>query len=617
MKKKYIIPAIGFIAACIAGLVFLLPKPAYQVLRIPPNQPPDKEKLGSTFQSISIKLDDAKLCVGRMNEYTTLKGIPISSQTTSDPIRIQPHVNGEYIVDFYYLLKSTNGKPIHAFITQTDKNGKKIRKIALTAADPIGSNDISRCRELLDLGKDDAIIISTGDADFGFIGDPAFYKQVAKTPHFVFIIVADTLRWDFLGTYNKEKKCSPHIDSFSKDAAVFTQAYSTAPWTLPAHASMFTGLFPNNHQANFPNKDALKKNKILFDVLKEKFLIYGITDSHFVSAEFGFHQGFDFYTEYKKAYNDRTASERTFSHAVKMILAEKSRDALFFLHSYQIHSPYLPELDLANEYYSKCNIVPGLFKFNAGEFVNKGKDLYKKIPEKERLEIERVYEAGVYTFDHRFGQFISFLKRQKIYQDSLIIFLSDHGDEFLDHGGWEHGHSLYNELIKIPLLVKFPGNRYAGQEVNSPVSITDILPTIMDIENIKIAESWSSHLDGVSLVRAVRGEGEPNRKIISCLAAKVMRKTNYKIAVISGNLKFIYYNKMTPKEREFYTFPPPLFDNEIFDIYRDPGDKTNIIRKEPFKTREFLDFSKTIKLKSVKKKVPKKLMEDLKTLGYL
>jgi arylsulfatase A-like enzyme len=277
----------------------------------------------------------------------------------------------------------------------------------------------------------------------------------------------------------------------------------------------------------------------------------------------------------------------------------------------------LPEIDLANEYYSRCNIVPGLFEFNAGEFINKGKDLYKKIPEKERLDIERVYEAGIYTFDHRFGQFISFLKSQKIYEDSLIIFLSDHGDEFLDHGGWEHGHSLYNELIKIPLLVKFPGNRYAGQEVNSLVSITDILPTIMDIENIKIAESLSSRPDGVSLVHAVRGEGEPNRKIISCLAAKVMRKTNYKIAVISGNLKFIYYNKMTPKEREFYAFPPPPFDNEMFDIYRDPGDKTDIIRKEPFKTREFLDFCKTIKLKSVKRKVPKKLMEDLKTLGYL
>ena len=615
MKKKYIFPAIGFLAACIAGLVFLLPNPASEVLRIPLTQPPPKTL--PPFHSISIKPDDAKLCVGRKNEYTTLAGIPISSQTPSAPIRIQPHLSGEYIMDFFYLLKSKTRKPIHAFLIQTDKNGKEIRKIALPAADPIGANGISRCRERLDLGKDDAIMISAGDAGFGFIGDPAFYKQEREKPHFVFIIVADTLRWDFLGTYNKEKKCSPHIDVFSKDAAVFTQAYSTAPWTLPAHASMFTGLLPNNHQVNFAHKNALRRNKILFDVLKKKFLIYGITDSHFVSAEFGFHQGFDYYSEFKKAYNDRTASMRTFSRAREMILAEKSRAALFFLHSYQVHSPYLPELDLADEYYAKCKIIPGLYKFNAGEFVDKGKGLYKKIPGKERLDIERVYEAGVYTFDYRFGQFISFLKRQKIYRDSLIILLSDHGDEFFDHGGWEHGHSLYNELIKIPLLVKFPGNRDAGREVNSLASITDILPTIMDIEGIVPAESWSPRPDGVSLVRAVRGKGEPNRKIISCLASRVMRKTNLKIAVISGNLKFIYYDKMTPKEREFYTFPPPPFDNEMFDIYRDPGDKTDIIRKEPFKTREFLDFTKTIKLRTDKKKVPKKLMEDLKTLGYL
>ncbi|HLP45184.1 MAG TPA: sulfatase, partial [Candidatus Kapabacteria bacterium] len=498
-----------------------------------------------------------------------------------------------------------------------DKNGKEIRKIALNSEEPTGTTEISRFRELLDLGKNDVITISTNDADFGFISDPLIYKQTKKKPHFVFIIVADTLRWDYLGTYNKVKKCSPHIDRFTKDAVVFTQAYSTAPWTLPAHASMFTGLFPNNHQVNYHNKDVLRNNKILFDNLREKFLIYGITDSHFVSAEFGFHQGFDIYNEFKKAYNDRTASLRTFSRARKMILSEKSPNALFFLHSYQVHSPYIPELDLAVEYYAKCNIAPGLFKFNAGEFINKGKDLYKKLPEKERLDIQHVYEAGVYTFDRRFGQFVAFLKRQNIYNDSLIILLSDHGEEFMDHGAWEHGHSLYNELIKIPLVIKFPGNRLAGQEVNSLASITDILPTIMDIENINMDETLSKRLDGISLVPAARGEKVKERKIISCLAAKVMRKTNLKVSVISGNLKFIYYNKMGPKDREFYTFPPPSFDNEMFDIFLDPGDKTNIILREPFKTREFLDFSKNIKVKSVKKKVPEKLMDDLKTLGYL
>jgi arylsulfatase A-like enzyme len=577
------------------------------------------EKSVPMFQSIKIKQEDAKLCVGRKNEYTTLAGIPINLQPPPAPFQIQPHLSGQYIIDFFYILKSKTKKNIPTFLIQTDKNNKEIRKIALSAANPLSVNDISRFQEQLDLEKSDSILISAKDADFGFIGEPTFYKpgKENKKPHFVFIIVADTLRWDFLGTYNKEKKCSPHIDAFAKDAAVFTQAYSTAPWTLPAHASMFTGLFPNNHHVNFPNKDALKNNKILFDLLKKKFLIYGITDSHFVSAEFGFHQGFDYYTEYKKAYNDRTAAMRTFSRARKMILAEKSNAALFFLHSYQVHSPYVPELDLADEYYSKSKILHGLYKFNAGEFVNQGKDLYKKIPAQERTDIEKVYEAGVYTFDHRFGQFITFLKRQNIYRDSLIILLSDHGEEFMDHGGWEHGHSLYNELIKIPLLVKFPGNSHAGQEVNSLVCITDILPTIMDIEGIRDDESRTAHLDGVSLLLAVRGDAMNNRKLIACLAAKVMRKANQKIAAISANLKFIYYDKMSPKEREFYSSPPPTFDNEMFDIYKDPGDKHNIILEQPIKTREFLDFTKTIKLRADKKKVPKKLMEDLKTLGYL
>ncbi|HLP45734.1 MAG TPA: sulfatase-like hydrolase/transferase, partial [Candidatus Kapabacteria bacterium] len=269
MKKKYIITTIGFIAAGIAGLVFLLPKSPHEVLRIPLANSPGNKKGNSHFQAFSIKSADTKLCVGKMNEYTTLPGISMGSINPANPIRIQPHVNGNYIIDFFYLFKSKLNKPIRAFITQADKNGKEIRKIALNSEEPTGTTEISRFRELLDLGKNDVITISTNDADFGFISDPAIYKQTKEKSHFVFIIVADTLRWDYLGTYNKAKKCSPHIDRFTKDAVVFTQAYSTAPWTLPAHASMFTGLFPNNHQVNYHNKDVLRNNKILFDNLRE------------------------------------------------------------------------------------------------------------------------------------------------------------------------------------------------------------------------------------------------------------------------------------------------------------------------------------------------------------
>ncbi|MCU0285140.1 MAG: sulfatase [Acidobacteria bacterium] len=617
MKKKCLIASLGFIAITTLFLFFFISKPNPGLLRFSFPKSPGNKKAGYDFEGIDIKKDDTKLCIGKMNEYTTIPGMPIETMNSPDPIRLSPKLTGSYIIDFFYLLKSKLNKPTQAVLKQTDKKGKEIAVFALNAEESIGINEISRYQKKLELEKDDIITISSGNADFGFISEPAFYKEEKKKPHFVFIIVADTMRWDFLGAYNKTKKCSPCIDRFAKDAAVFNHAYSTAPWTLPAHASMFTGLFPNKHQANYHNKDILRSNKILFDVLQQKFRIYGITDSHFVSAEFGFHQGFDFYNEFKKAYNDKTASIRTFRRARKMIISEKSSHALFFLHSYQVHSPYKPEIDLARKYYSKCNIMPGLFKFNAGQFLNQGKDLYKKLPEKERLDIQHVYEAGIYTFDHRFGQFISFLKNQNIYRDSLIILLSDHGEEFMDHGAWEHGHSLYNELIKIPLLIKFPGNRFAGQEVNDLASIADILPTIMDIEDVKMDESIAKNLDGISLVPAANGEKKKERKIVSCLAAKVMRKMNLKIAVISGNLKFIYYDKMNTKDREFFSFPPPSFDNEMFDIFLDPADKNNIILEEPLKTRELLDFSKKVKVKSVKKKVPEKLMDDLKTLGYL
>jgi arylsulfatase A-like enzyme len=563
--------------------------------------------------------------MNKRNIAATVKGTPVEPKNppgNTNPLRFHPNLEGEYVVDFFYFLKSKENEPVLAAVKHIDKEGKEIQEIKLNGKkateDTEDTGEIHRCQEILDLEKDDTIAISTKGADFGFISHLMVYKK-RKTPDFVFIIVADTLRWDFLGAYNKEKKCSPHIDRFSKDAAVFTQAYSTSPWTVPAHVSMFTGLFPNNHQVNYANKKLHKDKSIpvLFEKLQDRFITYSVNDSHMVSSKFGFYRGFDIYAELKRVHRNRASSKRTFDHAIQLILEEKSKHALFFLHSYQVHNPYNPEIHLAKEYYRLIGRNDfDQFYFRPTGLIKKGRELFKKLPEKEKKDIETIYEAGVYTFDYRFGEFIDFLEEKGIYEDSMIFLLSDHGDEFMDHGAWEQGHSLYNELIKIPLLVKFPGNQYADRKIAGLVSITDVLPTIMEVANVTMDESI--HQDGLSLVQVFKGNQKKKRTLIAYLAAAALRrKIPGKIAVISENLKFIHKGKPRPGAKEFFIFPPPPFKHEMFDIFSDPMDKTNLIFKKPGKKRKFETIIKALNFKKGKKNIPQELKRELETLGYL
>ncbi|MCP5104204.1 MAG: sulfatase [bacterium] len=604
------------IVVVVALLVSCSKKEEYTVFRIAPETPVKTEKWGDSYQSVDIKTLGTNVYMEKDKKGSTVKGTLFRPGRGLGVLRFRPPKTGEYVVDFFYLLQSTQGKPVDASLKHMRKDGTQIRVIPLTGA--AGTGNIARFRKILDLDADGIIAISGGGADFGFIGHPAIYKH-EKAPHFVFLVVADTLRWDFLGVYNRQKRCSPNIDTFARDTAVFTQAYSTAPWTLPSHVSLFTGLFPNKHHVNYQNTTLYrdKKRKVLVEKLQEKFLTYSINDSHLVSSRFGFYRGFDLYAEFTKAFKYRTASKRTFESAKQFISEEKSGNAFFFLHSFQVHQPYNPEMELAKEYYKRIGRGDfDQFDFNLLKLIKKGKELFKKIPEKERKDIERVYEADIYTFDHRFGQFIAFLKEKNIYKNSMIILLSDHGEEFMDHGAWEHGHSLYNELIKIPLLVKFPDNRYAGRKIDRPVSIADVLPTIMETENILIDETMDS--DGVSLLRAIEGNGEKKRDIIAYLGqAVVRRKIPKKVAVISENLKMIYAMKIKPKNLDYFTSPPPPMKHEMFDIFKDPWEKTNIIARFQKEKRRFISFIKKLSFKKGKKQVPKELEKDLKALGYL
>jgi arylsulfatase A-like enzyme len=203
-----------------------------------------------------------------------------------------------------------------------------------------------------------------------------------------------------------------------------------------------------------------------------------------------------------------------FVHAVGRAmdwLRERKPGPFFlFLHTYEIHHPYTPDperLSRRNSGYTgplpDRISVDLLTRINAGEM---------QVDEADLDHIVAAYDAEIASVDAAFGELIDFLAREELYENALIMVTSDHGEEFGEHGfvGW-HSHSLYDELLRVPLLVKLPGLRGAGRSIQAQVRGIDLAPTILEELRLPIPPSF----EGASLLAAVAGTGDPPEHAVS------------------------------------------------------------------------------------------------------
>jgi arylsulfatase A-like enzyme len=244
--------------------------------------------------------------------------------------------------------------------------------------------------------------------------------------------------------------------------------------------------------------------------------------------------------------------------------------ALFmFLHTYKLHSPFEP----GEEFLAALGPEPR--KRRMGTYANKAQ-FNSNVPDSERLEMEELYDAEVLQFDHFFGGFIRYLKRAGIYEQSLIVLISDHGEEFGEHGGWFHGHSLYREIYHVPFFIKFPNKLYAGQRCREFVSMCDVLPTVLD--HLKIA--CPPNIDGISLLPLIQGSRLRPRTVTS--SATVSRFNNYlpqRFSIFSGPYHLIFNFPLPPQAHSYYqgySQPPARPEIELYDTRSDPGEQQDI-----------------------------------------
>ena len=348
----------------------------------------------------------------------------------------------------------------------------------------------------------------------------------------VVLVVVDTLRSDRLPFYGYVSGATPALSALREDSILFESAWSPVPLTLPAHSSLFTGVPPGVHRVLDNGGYRLGPSlPTLAGILKgQGYATGGAVSCVILAGATGISRGFDFWEDRIEPEAPGLAAnrvQRPGAETAKLLsgwLGSTKGDRVFaFLHLFEPHAPYEP-------------------------------------PEPFRSRLADPYDGEVATADAAVGAFLDDLKRRGLYEKSLVVFLSDHGEGLGDHGEAEHGVFLYREAIQVPLLVKLPSAQagekppLAGASVATPVQIVDVLATVADAVGLRGVTPPEGTL---SLVRLATGEKAPPRRLLAeTFYPRIRFGWSELRSLVDGSWQYI-------------DAPKP----ELYDLETDPGEK--------------------------------------------
>ena len=375
----------------------------------------------------------------------------------------------------------------------------------------------------------------------------------------VVVLLIDTQRADRLQPFNAQTRVrTPEIAEIAREGTVFENAQSPENWTKPSVASVLTSLWPATHQAKTDPARVPAGAVLLSESYKEAgFSTASFIANGFVSTSFGFEQGWDHYTNFIRENKD-THAENVFKEAGDWIEQHKGERFFVYVQTIDPHVPYDPPGEYLNMYdqreyggqvtpratpdlLEKAKRNPPVITFDASD----------------RRRLEGLYDAEVSYHDHWLGQFVDRLKSLGVYDDTLFVITADHGEELNDHGSWGHGHTVYQELIHVPLLFRLPGRVPAGQRVSNTVSTVDIGPTVFEGTGVPLEASAEGH----SLQPYFRGEvpAMPAVAFSDMLDdRRVIRAGRWKLVLRGINPSFFDLQADPGEQRELGTTARPI-----------------------------------------------------------
>jgi len=351
-----------------------------------------------------------------------------------------------------------------------------------------------------------------------------------KRPNIVLISI-DTLRADHLSCYGYYRQTTPNIDKLASKGTIYRQNYSTGVWTPPGHASMLTGLYVSAHGVHGEKRLSEHIPTIAVKLKDHGYQTAGFVNNSQVGALVGLEKGHDTFVEVWKGINPKSIIERIARGGIRRIrdklgyedMGAKRTNKLFidwlsdcrekrnpfyvFLHYVEPHNPLNPLRPFRKKFFDKPlkNInMQKIQKIAHNPLICFIEDL--KPNEGEIEYLKALYAGEIAYIDSKIGEVIAALKRSNIYNNTMIIITSDHGEHFGEYGLWSHVASLHKEVLKVPLIIKYPQGIDHVEEVNEYTQLVDIFPTIMEAAGIN-----KQFIQGVSSISLIHDGNRDNK----------------------------------------------------------------------------------------------------------
>lgn len=320
----------------------------------------------------------------------------------------------------------------------------------------------------------------------------------------VVVLLIDTLRADALTTYAETRVRSPQMDRFAREGTVFERCVAPANWTKPSCASVLTGLHPPSHRALSEAAAISSSTQLVSQHFQQGgFQTAAFIANGYMAAEFGFNRGWNHYRNYIRE-RQPTEAENVFGEALAWMEQNREQRKFVYIQTIDPHVPYDPPDEDLRLYDANAYEGP-VSPRSTGNLLEDFKRERVSLSGRDRNRLRALYDGEVTYHDRHFGRFLDRLGELNMLDDTLIIATADHGEEFFEHDSVGHGHSLYEELLHVPLVMRMPGLVPGGERSGQVVALTDVTPTALDAAGINIPDS----VEGRSLVPDLRGRPAP------------------------------------------------------------------------------------------------------------
>lgn len=451
-----------------------------------------------------------------------------------------------------------------------------------------------------------------------------FSVRMPPSPHVIFICI-DALRPDHLGASGYPRDTSPFLDRLAREGVRFARAYSQESYTHASVASFLTSTSPFTHQVLYdaPGVDRLDRSfPTLAEILRNAgYATAAFTFNPHLRSRYGFDQGFESYDDHPHGFNPALPPHEAFETARKLrtevteyVRRQGGRRLFLYLHYRDVHEPYAPPPPYDRMFAGRGGPArPGAFRRN-------------RFRAADRQDMLDQYDGEIRYTDDQIAMLFQELEVLGVLSDSLVVVNADHGEEFWephadDPGFWSHGRTLYEELIRVPLMLWGRRLPVPGRTVEEPVGNIDILPTLVDLLDLPGVVG----LQGRSLLPCLRGDEA------GCGGEVLSGGNHGRVALISGHWKYYRFNRLLQKRRiDIFRRPPPEapplpYAEELYNLLDDPAERHDRSRDQPGRLKEMRDkanarlalATRASRATGAPVAADPETLEQLKALGYV